>query len=53
MAIEETLTCKESDSEPPVVHVDTGRKLQCNIEGGAGKSVQVRQKGTVARMASL
>ena len=36
MKIQETLTCDESEAEPPVVSYDLHRKLVCNIQGGYG-----------------
>ena len=41
VSFEETHTCKECPEEPPAVRVDVGHKLQCNIDGGAGKAVQI------------
>lgn len=41
LAFEETHACKECPEEPPAVRRDVGHKLQCNIDGGAGKAVQV------------
>jgi hypothetical protein len=35
------LKCKECEAEPPVVMTEYHRKVICNIEGGAGKSVQI------------
>ncbi|RYY33842.1 hypothetical protein EON62_03835 [archaeon] len=35
------MTCKETDAEPPVEQTEFHRKLICNIEGGAGKTIQV------------
>uniref|UniRef100_A0A7S3L4I9 Ubiquitin carboxyl-terminal hydrolase n=1 Tax=Amphora coffeiformis TaxID=265554 RepID=A0A7S3L4I9_9STRA len=35
MRLEETLTCTEVDSEPPVTTTDLARKLVCSIQGGS------------------
>jgi hypothetical protein len=35
------LTCGECEGEPPVVQKETARKVVCNIEGGAGSTVQI------------
>ena len=35
------LKCDESAEEPEVVSKDLSRKLICNIQGGAGSTVQV------------
>ena len=40
IAMEERMTCDESNDEPPVVTQDLHRKLVCNIQGGtAGQNV--------------
>jgi ubiquitin carboxyl-terminal hydrolase 14 len=41
IALEKELKCKETDTEPPVQQREFHRKIVCNIEGGAGKSVQI------------
>lgn len=39
--VEETLRCLECPEEPPSVRVERLNKLVCNIQGGAGSTVQV------------
>lgn len=41
LELEDTLTCAETDMETPTVSKDTTRKLVCNIQGGAGSTVQI------------
>uniref|UniRef100_A0A7S1CA16 ubiquitinyl hydrolase 1 n=1 Tax=Bicosoecida sp. CB-2014 TaxID=1486930 RepID=A0A7S1CA16_9STRA len=36
-----TMTCQETDAEPPSVRSEGQRKLVCNIEGGAGAKNQI------------
>ncbi|KAK7237064.1 ubiquitin carboxyl-terminal hydrolase [Aureococcus anophagefferens] len=46
LELEETLTCAESDAEPPVTRSDVARKLVCNIQGGtAGANVNHLAEG--------
>lgn len=35
------MTCGETDMETPTTSKDTTRKLVCNIQGGAGSTVQI------------
>jgi hypothetical protein len=35
------LTCGECEGEPPVIQKEIARKVVCNIEGGAGSTVQI------------
>jgi hypothetical protein len=39
--VEETLACSESEAEPSKVSTDRQFKLVCNIQGGAGSTVQI------------
>jgi ubiquitin carboxyl-terminal hydrolase 14 len=41
LKMEETYTCAETDAEPPTTKQSKVFKLVCNIEGGAGKDVQI------------
>mmetsp|Transcript_5254 Transcript_5254/g.7263 ORF Transcript_5254/g.7263 Transcript_5254/m.7263 type:complete len:526 (-) Transcript_5254:361-1938(-) len=41
LEVEETLTCEECPEEPPVVRTDLIRKLVCNIQGGAGSTLNI------------
>jgi ubiquitin carboxyl-terminal hydrolase 14 len=41
LKMEETLTCVESDAEPATKKMAKTFKLICNIEGGAGKDIQI------------
>ena len=39
--IEQKLTCTETDNEPPSISTERATKIVCNIQGGAGSTINI------------